>query len=63
MLFSRHVYSNWYRRQSVEMDCALAGSKCFCSELTMDSVDSTVPYTSKATTILSAMVIRQLRGT
>lgn len=43
MLFNLHVYSNWYRLQAVEMDCALSESKCFRSDLTIDSVDSTVP--------------------
>lgn len=43
MLFSLQVYSSWYRLQAVEMDWALSESKCFFSDLTIDSVDNTVP--------------------
>lgn len=56
MLFNLHVYSSWYRLQAVEMDCAFSESKYFFSDLTIDSVDNTVPYISKAATVLSAMV-------
>lgn len=57
MLSALHVYSSWYRLQAVEMDCALSEPKWHSSCLTMDSVDSNVPYRSNATTVSTTMVM------
>lgn len=52
MLFIRHVYSNWYLRQSAAIDVAFSLSKWVASSFAIDSVDNRVPYKSKAIMVL-----------
>lgn len=54
MLFSRHVYSNWYLRQVAAMVFALSSPRCVASSFAIDSVDSKVPYRSNAIAVLFA---------
>lgn len=54
MLFSRHVYSNWYLRQVAAIVFALSSPKCVASSFAIDSVDNKVPYRSNAIAVLFA---------
>ena len=52
MLLALHVYSSWNRLQSLATRPAFSFPICWASCCAMDSVDSSVPYTSKARTMV-----------
>ncbi len=56
MLLARQVYSSWYFRHVAAMILPVDSSQCCCSFFAIDSVDKSVPYASKASTIWGGVI-------